>query len=297
MRAVAALAQIGSVTGAAVHLRVSQPAISRTIRQLEAELSLELFQITNGRLLPTPHANALLPGIHRILGQIDDLSRHAEDLREGKQGVLRLAIAPSSVVAVVEAGYEEFTKAAPGALIDIVTARTAQIVDMVAKGDAELGFCQLHGMENNIVSHISFGGSVVCVLPEDHPLAELEEVSAEDLASEPLITFSAAELTGRHIMTAFSQAGIRPRYAMQIAQTLPAINLVATGAGIALVDSFFAGKFGDSTVLRMPSNYQGLKVLPFRPTIPLNVQMLTSASRPLSYLGEIFIDALLTKFK
>lgn len=296
MRAVAALVQFGSVTQAAAHLRVSQPAVSRTIRQLEEELSLDLFKIVSGRLVPTPHANALLPGINRVLGQIDGLARHAEDLRDGKRGVLRIASAPSSVTAVVEAGYKEFTQAAPYASLDIVTARTTGVVDLVAKGDVELGFCQLHGMENNIVNHISFPGSVVCVLREDHPLAAKPEISVSDLAHEPLITFSEAELTGRRIMMAFTRAGIRPNCALQIGQTLPAINLVATGAGIALVDSFFAESFSGTKWLRMPENYQHLIVLPFHPIIHLSVQMLTSASRPLSYLAEVFIDSVLAKY-
>lgn len=296
MKAFHAVATLGTVTRAATALRVSQPAISRTIRLLEEELGLSLFDTLQGRLVPTAQANALLPEVGRILAQIQDLGRHATDLREGKRGVLRIASAPSGVLSVVKAGYDAFNAAAPGALLDVTTARTSSVVDMVAAGHVDLGFCQLNGMEKNIVSHVAIRGGVVCVMPEDHPLANRSVLTPEDLANEKIISYSDEELTGKRIANAFAQAGVPPRYAMQISQTLPAINLVSEGFGVALIDSFFSAGVEYASAPQLPGNYTGLRLVPFAPTIEIDTHLLTQGATPLSYLAEIFIDAVLERF-
>ena len=297
MKALAALVEHGTVTRAAEILQVSQPAISRTIRQMEEDLSLQLFSTVNGRLVPTQHATSLLPGVIRILTQMDDLVRQAEGLREGRRGVLRIATAPSSLVAVVEAGHDELRRLAPEALLDVVAARTSSVLDMITTGSAEVGFCQLHGMETGIVSHSSFRGSVVCVLPSEHPLAHRDELSAQDLAGQPLITFPNAELTGRRVMMAFSRAGVMPNIGLHVSQTLQALNLVAVGRGLALVDSYFGKSLARASTATLPDNYRGLTVVPFNPTIQIDLHMITSASRPLSYLAEIYVDTLLSRYQ
>lgn len=296
IRAINALMQLGSVTQTARALNVSQPAISRTLRQLEEELGVDLFVNRNGRLMATPYAASLLPFMQRILMQFEELERHATELRDGKMGQLRIASAPSAILGLVEAGEDEFRRNAPNGIIDITTARTSNVVEMVSRGDADIGFCQLNGMENNIIGHISFRGAVVCVMPRDHPLAHKTEITVNDLKKEPLITLSPSELTGKRILTAFLRAGIRPNFVFQISQTLPAIQLAAAGKGIALVDSLFTGKFQQPTSFVQSSIFNGMKVIPFHPILPIDLQMITAANRPLPYLAEVFVDGILAKY-
>lgn len=295
MQAFQAVARLGTVTQAAAALNISQPAISKTLKLLEEELGLSLFDTVQGRLSPTSQALALLPEVGRILAQVHDLRRHAVDLRDGKRGVLRIASVPSGVVSLIEAGYGAFSHAAPGAMLDVVTARTSSVVEMVSSGEVELGFCQLVGMEKGIASHAAIRGKVVCVLPIDHALAGRGSLTPADLSQERIISYSEAEPTGRRIARAFVQAGVQPFYAMQVAQTLPAINLVGQGFGIALVDSFFAPGFENAQKPFLPPTYTGLVVVPFAPEIVIKTHILTQGSGPLGYLAEVFLDAVLER--
>src|SRR5204862_5549853 len=86
-----------TVSKAALRLRVAQPALSRQIRDLEAELGLRLFDRVRKRLVLTSEGEQLLPECRNILGAVDSLSERADLLRRGETGILRIAATPQSL--------------------------------------------------------------------------------------------------------------------------------------------------------------------------------------------------------
>src|SRR5690554_3829321 len=91
-----AVVKSGTVTGAGLALHISQPAVTKALRLLEQELDLTLFHRLGGRLVCTPEANALLPEIDRLFGNLDSVKQVATEIRHGVRG--RLTIAASSTI-------------------------------------------------------------------------------------------------------------------------------------------------------------------------------------------------------
>ena len=83
------VAELGTVSKAAVRLRIAQPALSRQINALEQELGLKLFDRIGRRLLLTGEAQQLLSDCRDLLSCADAIGEHARILRRGDAGMLR----------------------------------------------------------------------------------------------------------------------------------------------------------------------------------------------------------------
>ncbi|MGP1664572.1 MAG: LysR family transcriptional regulator, partial [Rhodanobacter sp.] len=87
--------QLGSVTAAARHLGLSQPAVSRLLAQFEADLGFKLFHRSKGRLVPTSQALLLFEEVDLALQGIERISVLAGDIRQTNVGQLRVVAPPS----------------------------------------------------------------------------------------------------------------------------------------------------------------------------------------------------------
>ncbi|MCU0928201.1 MAG: LysR family transcriptional regulator [Burkholderiaceae bacterium] len=92
LRHLVALAQTGSFSKAALAQFLTQPALSRSIRALEDELGVPLFDRIGRRVEPTPFGREMLARAHQLLADADELRRSSERLRDGSAGVLRIGL-------------------------------------------------------------------------------------------------------------------------------------------------------------------------------------------------------------
>src|SRR5215467_4971152 len=84
------VAELGTVSKAALRLRIAQPALSRQVIELEKELGLTLFDRNGRRLLLTAEGAQLLGNCRRLLGDASSLTDQAQELRRGDSGVLKV---------------------------------------------------------------------------------------------------------------------------------------------------------------------------------------------------------------
>jgi DNA-binding transcriptional LysR family regulator len=94
VRTFVTVAELGTVSKAALHLRIAQPALSRQISDLEKELGLKLFDRVGRRLLLTGEGEQLLRDCRGLLNYATGVSERAQDLRRGDVGVLKVAATP-----------------------------------------------------------------------------------------------------------------------------------------------------------------------------------------------------------
>jgi LysR family nitrogen assimilation transcriptional regulator len=95
------VAELGTVSKAALHLHVSQSALSRQIADLEQELLVRLFDRVGRRLVVTAMGEELLGDCRGVLGQVGSLRERAELLRRGDHGVLKVAASPQMIESVL----------------------------------------------------------------------------------------------------------------------------------------------------------------------------------------------------
>lgn len=268
----------GSVTGAALALKVSQPAISRLIRDLEVRSGIKLFERRGNHLIPTPEANLLLTEVERYVLGIEAISAFAGELRDRRRGMLSVAALPAMAMGFLPRFVASFIKRRSLASVHLNGMPSHLVVEAVASGKTDIGLAA-YPMERPGLRCEPLHSRAVLVVPRGHRLARRASVKPEDLAGEKYIA-----LAEPSIFTATTET-ILAHILRDTIVTTPlsciACSLVAAGGGITLVDPFSASDFEG----------RGVAVVQFEPAIPIRTDIVTSAHRPLSALSQEFIEA------
>jgi DNA-binding transcriptional LysR family regulator len=273
---------LGSVSGTARALRISQPAVSKSLSQIEMDLGMALFHRTHGRLTATAQAQALLPELERIVGDIAGLHDLAATMRDGRAGCISIAAAPTVAGTLVPAAISSFRRHYPDMRFKLMAGSTSDTVGRIARNEAELGLAQPSSGDVSVRTVELCQRSVMCVVPRSHPLSRVRQVRPADLATESLIGFGADTPTGALVADTFRREGAPYRLTVETNQSMVACALVSSGVGVALVDSF----------LTLEKVFCDVVYRQFRPTITLRVQVMTSATRPLSPMAAAFVKEL-----
>src|SRR5438445_12821727 len=110
LRTFVTVADLGTVSRAALRLRISQSALSRQIGDLESECGFKLFDRIGRRLFLTTRGEQLLADCRGVLGQLGLLSERIELLKRGNSGVLKVAAPPQTIELVLHGFYQQYTK-------------------------------------------------------------------------------------------------------------------------------------------------------------------------------------------
>src|ERR1700732_613121 len=122
LRTFAAVAELGTVSKAALRLRISQPALSRQISDLERELSLRLFDRVGRRLMLTAIGEQVLGDCRRVLGQVGLLGERVALLRRGGSGVWKVAAPPQTIESVLCRFLPRYAEAFPNVQVRLTEA-------------------------------------------------------------------------------------------------------------------------------------------------------------------------------
>jgi DNA-binding transcriptional LysR family regulator len=274
--------QLGSVSETGKALHISQPAVSKSLIQIEADLGMTLFHRGNGRLVATPQAQVLLPELERIVGDIAAVHRLAETMRDGQAGYISVAAAPTVASTLLPTAIASFARHHPNVRFKVIAGSTATIVDCLARNEAEVGIAQPASGDASVRTTDLCQRPVMCIVNKAHPLSHLRQIRPGDLATERLISFGGDTPTGAQVADMFRREGIAYRLAVETNQSVVACALVSSGLGVAIVDSF----------LTLEKVFPNVVYLPFQPRIELRVQIMTSGSRPLSPLAAAFCKEL-----
>lgn len=256
-----------SVTETARRLYVSQPAISKTIKQVEELTGLVLFENIQGRLIPSVQAQSLLPVIKQLLKSHEDVKKHILNLQTGKAGVIRIAVSPSLMPTIVASTISKFQARRPEVEVKLVMTSTRDIFNRVGNHEVDFGICQTYTGDSAVKVLPLTTGIVLCALPRNHPLIGKKKITPSDLEGEKIITFPDTEPTAGMILDAFTANGVTLSRSIEVNQSFGACSLVNHGLGVALVDSF----------IHVKDHFPALTVKPFSPEIKLELQFLTSS--------------------
>ncbi len=266
LQALRALVLTGTTTDAAQLLHMTQPAVSKLIRQIEEELNVRIFDRRQGRLVMTPEGKTIYADVDRILSQIDDLAAKTEDISALSGNVIHVGSMPALGVGLVPGALRRFRLDYPQVrcVFDIETRE--KIEDLVGIGQYELGFVTLPVQQQRLRLTPLASVAAVCVLPLQHALARKSTVQAEDLANESFVSVDPGILLRHRVDAVFGQKRVNRGLQTQVSTTVLACNMVAANAGVSIVHPLVALAFRSLLVIRR-----------FEPAIKLNYAIL---SRP-----------------
>src|SRR5215470_18596588 len=122
LRTFVAVAELGTVSKAAVRMRIGQPALSRQIADLQQELGLRLFDRVGRGLVLTAEGEQLLTDCRRVLTDLDAVRERAEVLRRGDTGVLKVAAPPHTIESVLSGFLPRYAQRFPNVHVELTEA-------------------------------------------------------------------------------------------------------------------------------------------------------------------------------
>ncbi len=228
----------GSMTAAGRILHLSQPAVTRLVKDLEKELQLGLFTRSGSAVKPTQQALVLFREVERYFDGVDRIVETAQHLRDRRGGRLRVAAMPTLSSRSLPEAIRRFKEIEPEVDFFIHSDTSHHIIDAVLRNEFDVGFGRVPP-ERTDIEHLPMPtSSAICLLPKHHSLAKKPSISVSDLQGEPLIALGTSSLLRLQIESALESGGIRPGATIQTLYSNTVPSYVAAGLGIAVTDIF-----------------------------------------------------------
>src|SRR5262245_61354962 len=187
IRTFLAVADHGGVSGAAAHLRITQPALTRQIQALQDEVGLKLFDRVSRRLMLTSNGEEFLRQCRALTAQADAVLASAQSLGRGKTGVLRIGGAPQTIARFFPSFLQRYERAYPNVRVMLVEASGARQLEMVAKGELQFAVTIDFGKRERLTSHLLPPVPLLVLSHKRHGLGTRGVVDLRRLEGMPLL--------------------------------------------------------------------------------------------------------------
>jgi LysR family carnitine catabolism transcriptional activator len=286
LRAIVALARHGSFIAAASSLGVSQPGLSRLIKQAEGLLGVPLFARATRSVSQTDAGREFTPVAERLLGEIAEQARKLTILDGQLRGQIIIASLMSISHHVLPAALVELRRRHPKLHIKIREGLGSAVHDDVRSGVADIGIGNVFGSDADVAAEAVAREPCYVVLPRRHALARARSLSMKDIAAEPLISMPTDSGLRRTIDVHAGERGLALTHSIETNQFGSLFDFVASGLGVSIVPAAALPR-GDK---------QPIVVKPLRPAITRRIGILRLAGRPLSPASSAFLEIFRPRF-
>ena len=225
-----------NLTEAAKALHTSQPGVSKAIIELEEELGIDIFARHGKRLKRiTEPGQHVLKSIELILREVNNLKRIGEQYSSQDSGTLSIATTHTQARYVLPEKVAKLRTAFPKVNVSLHQGAPDQVARMLIDDVAEIGIAtESLANYSELITLPCYAWQHVLVLPTDHPLAQKEHITLEEVAAEPLITYHPS-FTGRtKIDQAFAARKLEPRISLEAIDSDVIKTYVRLGLGIGI---------------------------------------------------------------
>ena len=210
LRAFCAAVDLGSLGRAARLLRVSQPALSKRMRSMEAVVGTPLVERSPRGITPTPAGAKLYVEARKLLAQaeaVDDLVRGLS----GEEAPVRLAASHTIAEFVLPGPLVDFERRRDRHLsVELMVANSIVVRELVRDGRADFGIAALDGVAAGVgsldESHFC-DDEVILAVPDGHPWARLDAVPLDDFVATPLVMRDPSANTRRVVEEGLAERG------------------------------------------------------------------------------------------
>ncbi|HYL04136.1 MAG TPA: LysR substrate-binding domain-containing protein [Steroidobacteraceae bacterium] len=206
---IAELYDCGSILKAARRLSLTQPTLTKALRDVESTLGLKLFERSNRGLEPTPYGEIFARHARIVLTQLRHAAEELESLRAGYAGKVSIGTLLAAAASVLPDGIAMLKKERPGVAISVVVGTYDVLMPSLLAGDLDLvvGRLPQEGRSRALVYEEFYAEPVCIVARRRHPLAARRRLALRDLVNEAWLLPAPGTELRRQIERAFAEAG------------------------------------------------------------------------------------------
>ncbi|HXT16819.1 MAG TPA: LysR substrate-binding domain-containing protein [Gemmatimonadaceae bacterium] len=235
LRLFAAVVDHGGFTRAAEALNLSQPAISKSLKELEAGLGLSLIDREGRSLRLTDAGRALHSRARELFGVERVAERELRELRGLKRGALRIAASTTIATYLLPPVLGRFHLRHPRVRIQTSSANTRAVLRLLLEARVDLALVEGPVSDAGVIAHPWRDDELVVIAPRDHRLLSERRVTVEDVAAERMLVREPGSGTREVSESALARHGIRLTRTMRVGGTEAIKQAVAAGLGLAIV--------------------------------------------------------------
>jgi LysR family cys regulon transcriptional activator len=246
-----------NVSATAQSLYTSQPGISKQIRLLEDELGVEIFARSGKHLTHvTPAGEAILKAAEEVLFKVKSIRQVAEEFADEKKGSLSIATTHTQARYALPSSIKTFIERYPDVSLHMHQGTPMQISEMASDGTVDFAIAtEALELFSNLIMMPCYRWNRCILVPKDHPLAQLSELTLEDVAAHPIVTYVFG-FTGRSKLDdAFMARGLVPRVVFTATDADVIKTYVRLGLGIGIIAAMAHDQAIDNDLVALDASH------------------------------------------
>jgi DNA-binding transcriptional LysR family regulator len=264
----------GTASAAAEVLGISQPAVSKTIQELERSVAFALLHRIKGRIVPTAEARLLLKEVELSFVGLAHLRGAAARIRDFGSGEVRIACLSALSTNVLPRALKAFLVRNPNVAVTFLARMSSVVRELVAYGQFDLGIAADEIDQTGLDVRPFASYRVAVALSNGHALERLDVIRPADLQDQPFIALAPEDTTRREAEQAFADAGVSVKTVLETPYSTTVCAMVAAGIGVGPVNAQKAE----------PYLGQGLTLRPFEPALHFRTLLIQPPNRQPSRL-------------
>lgn len=280
-RMVVAVADTGSITRAAERVGMTQSGASQALALIEETLGVQLFSRENRQTLPTAIGVPVIEQARTMLGALDAIRSTVDAAKGVQRGTIRLASFPLVLATFLPPLLRQFNRLYPGIQVVALEVSDDEVEALLGAGLVDIGVV-LNPAPERSAGRLG-RDAWVAVLPGGHPLARRsveEGVTLAELAGQPFVLATGGCSTNARSLA--SEAGLQLQdVRVEVREWSSAFTLVRENIGVTLVPE-----------MTLPSQLQGLRVMPLKPRIDREFALVVAANKPPSAAVQALLNML-----
>ena len=212
LKLLAAVAQEGNILRGSQILNIAQPAATKSIKELEEALGVQLFERSSRGVTPTLYGDVIIKHAKLILTQLRHASEELQSIESGLSGRVFVGTLLAASPTLLPRSLALLRARRPGIAVTVIEGTIDKLMPSLRTGDLDVvlgrlpDFREREGLEQEVLYH----EPIAIVARQGHPLAEQQEISLADLAHQAWIMPPSETSLRRQLMFAFRRAGIEP---------------------------------------------------------------------------------------
>jgi len=246
-----------NVSATAQSLFTSQPGISKQIRLLEDELGVEVFARSGKHLTHvTPAGEAILQTAGEVLRKVESIKQVAQEFSNEKKGDLSIATTHTQARYALPGVIKSFIDRYPEVSLHMHQGTPMQISELAADGTVDFAIAtEALDLFSDLVMMPCYRWNRCILVPRDHPLTQVSQLTLEDVAAHPIVTYVFG-FTGRSKLDeAFADQGLSPKVVFTAADADVIKTYVRLGLGIGIVAAMAYDEDIDSDLVTLDASH------------------------------------------